>query len=51
MLRVEFIKQYLTFPPGAVAELASGVVDVLVKRGIARVLPVVPEPTPKKKAK
>ena len=40
---VEFLRQHYHIPPGRVLDLAGGVADVLVKRGVAR--PVAqPEP-------
>lgn len=33
---VEFVRQHLHFAPGRVVDLAGGVADTLIRRGVAR---------------
>lgn len=39
-MRIEFVTDYQSHPAGQILDLAGGVADVLVRRGIARPAPV-----------
>lgn len=46
-MRIEFVTDYQSHPAGQILDLAGGVADVLVRRGIARPAPIAetaPEP-------